>query len=63
MSAKIIQFVPRPRRDRGVSLEPAPSWSPWRVDELAMDHADTAPSEYAPPVEECRADIQTDREA
>jgi hypothetical protein len=40
-----------------------PSWSPWRVDELAMDHADTAPCEYAPLVEECRADMQTEGEA
>jgi hypothetical protein len=47
MSAEIIQFVPRPRRDR----EQAATWSPWRVDDLAMAHADTAPCEYAPPLE------------
>jgi hypothetical protein len=29
------------------------SWSPWRPDDLAMAHADTAPCEYAPPLEAC----------
>lgn len=51
MSAEIIQFVPRPRRDRGMDPPPSSSWSPLRVDDLAMDHADTAPCEYASPLE------------
>lgn len=51
MSAEIIQFVPRPRRDRDNAQ--SSSWSPWRPDDLAMAHADTAPCEYAPPLEIC----------
>jgi hypothetical protein len=51
MSAEIIPFVPRPRRDRDMGPPPSSSWSPLRVDDLAMDHADTAPCEYAPPPE------------
>ena len=51
MSAEIIQFVPRPRRDRDNTQ--SSSWSPWRPDDLAMAHADTAPCEYAPPLEAC----------
>jgi hypothetical protein len=51
MSAQIIQFVPRPRRDRGLDREQVVIRSSWRVDDLAMDHADTAPCEYAPPLE------------
>jgi hypothetical protein len=51
MSAEIIQFVPRPRRDRGIEPAQSSSWSPLRVDDLAMGHADTAPCEYAPPLE------------
>ena len=54
MSAEIIPFVPRPRRDRGMDHTQSSSWSPWRRDDLAMDHADTAPCEYAPPLEERR---------
>jgi hypothetical protein len=53
MSAEIIQFVPRPRRDRGLDREPTTSYSPWRPGDLAMDHADTAPCEYAPPLKGC----------
>ena len=51
MSAEIIQFVPRPRRDRDMDHTQSSSWSPLRVDDLAMAHADTAPCEYAPPLE------------
>jgi hypothetical protein len=51
MSAEIIQFVPRPRHDRGMDHTPSSSWSPLRVDELAMAHADTAPCESVPPLE------------
>ena len=46
MSAEIIQFVPR-RRGRPSDETPVAFRSPWRVDDLAMDHADTAPCEYA----------------
>ena len=53
MSAEIIQFVPRPRRDRDMDREQVATWSPWRSDDLAMAHADTAPCEYAPPLEIC----------
>jgi hypothetical protein len=53
MSAEIIQFVPRPRRDRDMDHTQSSSWSPWRPDDLAMAHADTAPCEYAPPLEAC----------
>ncbi|MGB6634935.1 MAG: hypothetical protein WBF12_04615 [Bradyrhizobium sp.] len=49
MSAKIIQFIPRASFGHGSheSLPPFRSWR--RPDDLAMDHADTAPCEYAPP--------------
>ena len=48
MSARIIQFVPRTNFDhRAHEVQPFrfPRWP----DDLAMDHADTAPCEYAPP--------------
>lgn len=51
MSAEIIPFVPRPWRDRGTDPTPSSSWSPLPADDLAMTHADTAPCEYAPPLE------------
>jgi hypothetical protein len=51
MSAEIIQFVPRPRRDRGLEREQVAIWSPLPADDLAMDHADTAPCEHAPTIE------------
>jgi hypothetical protein len=51
MSAEIIQFVPRPRRDRDMDHTQSSSWSPLPADDLAMAHADTAPCEYAPPLE------------
>jgi hypothetical protein len=49
VNAKIIPFIPRGRRDH-YSHEPSRSFRsrPW-PDDLAMDHADTAPCEYAPP--------------
>jgi hypothetical protein len=56
VSAEIIQFVPRPRRDRDLDRESTSFYSPWRPDDLAMAHADTAPCEYAPPLETCRDD-------
>ena len=59
MSAEIIQFVPRPR-DRGLDRCSTTfyltSYSPSRVDDLAMAHADTAPCEYAPQLEMCGDD-------
>ena len=45
MSAEIIQFIP-PHNPRGASR------SVFRPDDLTMDHADTAPCEYARPCEE-----------
>ena len=51
MSATILQFALRPRRDRGLGHEPPPR-SLLRADDLVMDHADTAPCEYAPPFEQ-----------
>jgi hypothetical protein len=56
MSAEIIQFVPRPRRDRDMDHTQSSPWSPLRIDDLGMDHADTAPCEYAPPLEMGRDD-------
>jgi hypothetical protein len=53
MSAEIIQFVPRPRRDRGPDRCSTAFYLPSQVDDLAMVHADTAPCEYAPPLETC----------
>jgi hypothetical protein len=49
VSAKIIQFVPRVRGDRGRGNRPIAFRSLPQTDDLAMDHADTAPCEYAPP--------------
>ena len=49
MSAKIIAFIPRLNRKQ----EPVhSSWAAFRStprpDDLSMDHADTAPSDYVP---------------
>jgi hypothetical protein len=53
MTAEIIQFIPRPLRNRGPSGSPAiPFRSALRTNELAIDHADTAPCEYVPPCED-----------
>ena len=46
MSAEIIQFVPRPIRRRHLSGSSARTRSIFGEDDLAMDHADTAPCEY-----------------
>jgi hypothetical protein len=49
MSAEIIAFVPRLKRKPGpVHFPPAALCSAPRPDDLTMDHADTAPCEYAP---------------
>jgi hypothetical protein len=48
MTAEIIQFVPRTRRDHR-SLDISHLFrSRHRADDLVMDHADTAPCEYWP---------------
>jgi hypothetical protein len=52
MSAEIIPFVPRARRDRQ-SDERGLFRSSERVDDLVMDHADTAPCEILPAHETC----------
>ncbi len=49
MSARIIQFVPRASFGRRSHEAPQPFRFLRRPDDLTMDHADTAPSEYAPP--------------
>ncbi len=50
MSAEIIQFIRGPKRHRGPSDFPTIAFrSAARPDDLAMDHADTAPSEYSRP--------------
>jgi hypothetical protein len=49
VNAKIIPFIPRASFDHR-SPEPSHSSRSYpRPDDLAMDHADTAPCEYAPP--------------
>lgn len=56
MSAEIIQFIPRPKHDPGAAEFSAADFqatdfpaiafrSARRPDDLAMDHADTAPCE------------------
>jgi hypothetical protein len=46
MSAEIIQFVSRPKRDRGPTDFPTIAFrSARQPDDLVMDHADTAPCE------------------
>jgi hypothetical protein len=51
MNGKILQFVPRARRDRGVSEAANVFRLPSRLDDLTMDHVDTAPCEYIGPRE------------
>jgi hypothetical protein len=47
VSAEIIQFIRGPQRHRGSSDFPTIVFrSAARPDDLAMDHTDTAPSEY-----------------
>jgi len=55
VSGKILQFVPRPRRDRPLRETQAAFRSAPRSDDLVMDHADTAPCECIGPREEWRA--------
>ncbi len=50
MSAEIIQFIRGPKPNRELSDFPIIAFrSAARLDDLAMDHADTAPSEYVRP--------------
>jgi hypothetical protein len=50
VSAEIIQFIRGPRPDRQQSDFPTIAFrSVARRDDLVMDHADTAPSEYVRP--------------
>jgi hypothetical protein len=56
VSAEIIQFVPRARSDRQPD-ERGLFRSSERVDDLVMDHADTAPCEILPAHEPCEDDV------
>jgi hypothetical protein len=56
MSGKILQFVPRARRDRRVSEAANVFRLPSRPDDLSMDHADTAPCECIGPREGWRGE-------
>ena len=47
VSAEIIPFIPRPNRRRGLTEFPIIRRSAIQQDDLTMDHADTAPCEYA----------------
>lgn len=50
MSAEIIQFIRGPKRNREHSDFPTIAFrSASRLDDLVMDHADTAPCEYVCP--------------
>jgi hypothetical protein len=49
VNAKIIQLIPRSRLDHHSHEHSHPFRSRPRLDDLAMDHADTAPCEYASP--------------
>jgi hypothetical protein len=46
MSAEIIQFMPRPKHGREQTDFPTIVFRSAVPDDLAVDHADTAPSEY-----------------
>jgi hypothetical protein len=47
VSAEIIPFIPRPNRRSGLTEFPIIRRSAIQQDDLTMDHADTAPCEYA----------------
>ena len=49
MSAEIIQFIPRPKRDCGQTDFPTIVFRSALDDDRAMEPADTAPSEYVQP--------------
>jgi hypothetical protein len=48
VSAEIIQFVPRDRRERAFVAMANDSRPKATPDDLVMGHADTAPCEYSP---------------
>jgi hypothetical protein len=54
VSAEIIPFIPRVRERRDETQ--IAFRSPARADDLAMDHADTAPCEILPTNEICEDD-------
>ena len=57
MSADIIPFIPRARRDHGQRDISHSFRLPARqADDLAMDHADTAPCEYCQPCDAQRGE-------
>jgi hypothetical protein len=56
VSAEIIPFVPRARRERQ-SNESELFRSQTRADDLVMDHPDTAPCEILPAHEPCEDDV------
>jgi len=47
VSAEIIPFIPRPNRRSALTEFPIIRRSAIQQDDLTMDHADTAPCEYA----------------
>jgi hypothetical protein len=49
VSAEIIQFIPRPKLDAGQTDFPTIVFLSALLDDRAIDHADTAPSEYVQP--------------
>ena len=50
MSAEIIRFIPRPKHGREQTDFPTIAFRhPVRLNDPAMDHADTAPCEYVAP--------------
>lgn len=50
MSAKIIRLLPRQDRKRGLTCLPTIAFGPaLLLDDLTMDHVDTAPCEYVRP--------------
>ena len=49
MSAEIIQFIPRPKHDRGQTDFPTIAFRSAVPDSPANDYADTAPCEYVQP--------------
>ncbi len=60
MSAEIIRFIRGPKRHRELSDFPTIAFrSAARADDLAMDHADTAPCEYVPPDETAPTSTET----
>lgn len=60
VSAEIIRLIRGPKRAREPSDFPTIAFrSAARPDDLAMDHADTAPCEYVPPDEPAPSSTET----